>query len=165
MPDMTEGAINHVADAGRNLNESGVKPAAGDESLSQFEHQPTQIYGSSIAQLDFKDQGFDTRAKLLDDGRLDIDINQKSRLSNLLASALREPTDLSSEAPPSLEGLPGPDRPPTLNVVIQVVGSRGDVQPFVALGRTLKERYGHRVRLATHRTFKSFVEDNGLEFF
>lgn len=55
--------------------------------------------------------------------------------------------------------------PPPLNIVIHVVGSRGDVQPFVALGQELKNRYNHRVRLATHGTFKKFVEDNGLEFF
>jgi hypothetical protein len=52
-----------------------------------------------------------------------------------------------------------------MNVVIHVVGSRGDVQPFVALGKVLKDRYNHRVRLATHPTFQKFVEDNGLEFF
>ncbi len=46
-----------------------------------------------------------------------------------------------------------------------MVGSRGDVQPFVALGKVLKSTYGHRVRLATHPTFKTFVEENGLEFF
>ena len=57
------------------------------------------------------------------------------------------------------------DVPPPLNVVIHVVGSRGDVQPFVALGIVLKNKYGHRVRLATHGTFKKFVEENGLEFF
>lgn len=50
-------------------------------------------------------------------------------------------------------------------MVIHVVGSRGDVQPFVALGRVLKNSYGHRVRLATHGTFKKFVEENDLEFF
>jgi UDP:flavonoid glycosyltransferase YjiC (YdhE family) len=45
------------------------------------------------------------------------------------------------------------------------VGSRGDVQPFVALGQVLKRVYGHRVRLATHPTFRQFVEENGLEYF
>jgi UDP:flavonoid glycosyltransferase YjiC (YdhE family) len=55
--------------------------------------------------------------------------------------------------------------PPPMNVVIQIVGSRGDVQPFVALGKNLKEKYGHRIRLATHSVFKQFVEENGLEFF
>jgi hypothetical protein len=57
------------------------------------------------------------------------------------------------------------EAPPPLNVVIQVVGSRGDVQPFVALGIVLKNKYGHRIRLATHATFKKFVEENGLEHF
>lgn len=51
-----------------------------------------------------------------------------------------------------------------LNIVIQVVGSRGDVQPFIALGNEL-QRYGHRVRLATHDVFESFVSDSGLEFY
>lgn len=56
-------------------------------------------------------------------------------------------------------------RPPSLNVVIHVVGSRGDVQPFVALGQVLKRTWNHRVRIATHPIFKTFVEENGLEFF
>jgi len=67
--------------------------------------------------------------------------------------------------PHALSGLPGQAPPPPLNVVIQVVGSRGDVQPFVALGKVLKSTYNHRVRLATHPVFRTFVEDNGLEFF
>lgn len=67
--------------------------------------------------------------------------------------------------PPALGARPGQLPPPPMNVVIHVVGSRGDVQPFVALGKVLKESYGHRVRLATHPTFRGFVEENGLEFF
>lgn len=39
------------------------------------------------------------------------------------------------------------------------------MQPFVALGKVLKDTYGHRVRIATHPTFQKFVEENGLEFF
>lgn len=53
---------------------------------------------------------------------------------------------------------------PALNVLIQIVGSRGDVHPFVSLGLVLK-KFGHRVRLATHPTFQTFVEEHGLEFF
>lgn len=52
-----------------------------------------------------------------------------------------------------------------LCIVIQVVGSRGDVQPFIALGLTLSCKYGHRVRIATHAAFKTLVEQHGLEFF
>lgn len=54
---------------------------------------------------------------------------------------------------------------PPLNIVIQIIGSRGDVQPFIALGQVLKNQYGHRVRVATHPTFKKFVIENGLEFY
>ena len=48
--------------------------------------------------------------------------------------------------------------------MIQVVGSRGDVQPFVALGQEL-QKCGHRVRLATHNVFESFVHESKLEFY
>lgn len=54
--------------------------------------------------------------------------------------------------------------PSYLNIVIQIVGSRGDVQPFMALGLEL-QKFGHRVRLATHSPFRTYVEDSGLEFF
>jgi sterol 3beta-glucosyltransferase len=42
--------------------------------------------------------------------------------------------------------------------------STGDVQPYVALGKVL-HKDGHRVRIASHETFRSFVNDCGLEFF
>ncbi|KAE8009894.1 hypothetical protein FH972_006300 [Carpinus fangiana] len=51
-----------------------------------------------------------------------------------------------------------------LQIVMLIVGTRGDVQPFVAIGKRLQE-YGHRVRLATHSNFKEFVMTSGLEFF
>ncbi len=46
------------------------------------------------------------------------------------------------------------------------MGSRGDIQPFVAIGQILsKPPYSHRVRICTHPVFKDFVEENGLELF
>ncbi|KAL4394434.1 hypothetical protein S245_005116 [Arachis hypogaea] len=53
---------------------------------------------------------------------------------------------------------------PPLNIVMLIVGTRGDVQPFVAIGKRLQD-YGHRVRLATHSNFKEFVLTAGLEFY
>ncbi|TWH20718.1 O-mycaminosyltylonolide 6-deoxyallosyltransferase [Prauserella rugosa] len=44
-----------------------------------------------------------------------------------------------------------------------VVGSRGDVQPFLALGSAMRER-GHEVRLATHADFRELTAEAGLEF-
>ncbi|KAN0094046.1 glycosyltransferase family 1 protein [Hyaloscypha variabilis] len=133
-------------------------------------------YGDNESQIELSQDGFDTKAKVTDDGRINININQKTRkLSDLLVPALRQQLSLVAQEeetplppgyiPPALGGLPGQTPPPKLNVVIHVVGSRGDVQPFVALGKILKSTYGHRVRLATHPTFKGFVEENGLEFF
>ncbi|MCL7026642.1 hypothetical protein MKW94_016714 [Papaver nudicaule] len=53
---------------------------------------------------------------------------------------------------------------PPLQIVMLIVGTRGDVQPFIAIGKRLQD-YGHRVRLATHANFKEFVLTAGLEFF
>ncbi|XP_060185326.1 sterol 3-beta-glucosyltransferase UGT80A2-like isoform X2 [Lycium barbarum] len=56
-----------------------------------------------------------------------------------------------------------PELPP-LQIVMLIVGTRGDVQPFVAIGKKFQEN-GHRVRLATHANFKEFVLGAGLEFY
>jgi sterol 3beta-glucosyltransferase len=51
-----------------------------------------------------------------------------------------------------------------LRIVIPVTGSRGDVQPYVALGKGFQAA-GHEVRVATHLDFAPLVRDHGLEFF
>ncbi|XP_022149768.1 sterol 3-beta-glucosyltransferase UGT80A2-like isoform X2 [Momordica charantia] len=51
-----------------------------------------------------------------------------------------------------------------MQIVILIVGTRGDVQPFIPFGKRLQD-YGHRVRLATHSNFKDFVLTAGLEFY
>ena len=52
---------------------------------------------------------------------------------------------------------------PPMSIVVMAVGSRGDIQPFIPIGRRLAER--HRVRIATHREFRPMVERAGLEFY
>ncbi|KAL8713427.1 MAG: hypothetical protein Q9220_002626 [cf. Caloplaca sp. 1 TL-2023] len=138
--------------------------------------EPHPVFSGKYGEVDFTQDGLDTRARVANDGRVDISIRQQSpRLSNLLVPALRSQLDLQHTAEPAetrkeqfrpiIGGVLDQAQTPSLNVVIHVVGSRGDVQPFVALGKVLKEKYSHRVRLATHPTFRSFVEENGLEFF
>src|SRR5947209_6965339 len=51
-----------------------------------------------------------------------------------------------------------------LQIVIPVTGSRGDVQPYIALGSGLRAA-GHQVRVATHADFADTVRQQGLEFF
>jgi sterol 3beta-glucosyltransferase len=51
----------------------------------------------------------------------------------------------------------------TMNIVIPTIGSRGDVQPFIALAQGL-ERAGHGVTLASHPVMKMLVESHGVAF-
>ncbi|KAF4032774.1 Glycosyltransferase family 28 N-terminal domain [Phytophthora infestans] len=54
--------------------------------------------------------------------------------------------------------------PPLMNICILIVGTRGDVQPFLAIALRLQED-GHRVRLATHAVYREFVMSHGIEFY
>jgi UDP:flavonoid glycosyltransferase YjiC (YdhE family) len=54
-------------------------------------------------------------------------------------------------------------RDETMNITILTAGSRGDVQPYVALGLGLQAR-GHTVRLVTFEGFREFVESYQLPF-
>lgn len=93
-----------------------------------------------------------------------IDINFSSSRPQELERLLSPPPLVRTNAWTPLQTPTGRMRCPTLNIVVQVVGSRGDVQPFIALGNAL-QRYGHRVRLATHDNFDDFVRKSGLEFY
>lgn len=117
------------------------------------------------------------------DGRLAIsikDTSDKGYLAKALGATVgkvvpRKETDKTGQGgePPtaarrSSETIVTPEsiQCPKLNIVIMVIGSRGDAQPFLKIGKVLKEQYGHRVRIATHPAFRDFVEkDTGLEFF
>jgi sterol 3beta-glucosyltransferase len=50
-----------------------------------------------------------------------------------------------------------------LDIAIIALGSRGDVQPYIALGKGLKAA-GHSVRLISHENFAGLVNSHGLEF-
>lgn len=116
--------------------------------------------------------------KVRSDGRLAITVNEKVN-SGYLAKALGltlqhhlRPLHKHHEA--KVTASPEPKSPitisthgvPRMNIVIMVIGSRGDIQPFLKIGKILKEKHGHRVRIATHPAFKDFVQkDIGLEFF
>ncbi|KAF8490722.1 hypothetical protein JB92DRAFT_3090591 [Gautieria morchelliformis] len=50
-----------------------------------------------------------------------------------------------------------------LHFTFLTIGSRGDVQPYIALGKRLLEE-GHRVRIATHGEFKEWIEAYNIEF-
>ncbi|KAK2066533.1 hypothetical protein P8C59_000340 [Phyllachora maydis] len=99
------------------------------------------------------------------DGRLDISVKDMSNTGYLAkALGMAFAKVLPSEAKGSSDGQQGGkgnQRPsgsssastvanvdsiscPKLNIVIMVIGSRGDAQPFLKIGKVLKEQYGHR---------------------
>ena len=99
-----------------------------------------------------------------DDGRVEIKIDAGQRLSNFFRSSL---IDEHADGPSSSVTTSKPrstPNSPAMNIVIQLVGSRGDIQPFIAIALLLQE-HGHRVRIATHAAFQTFVESYNLEFF
>ncbi|KAK1980936.1 hypothetical protein LZ30DRAFT_782421 [Colletotrichum cereale] len=52
-----------------------------------------------------------------------------------------------------------------LNVVILFMGSRGDLQPSLAVAVLLQRRHGHRVRIASHPPYRAAVEAAGVGFY
>ncbi|KAK6512045.1 hypothetical protein TWF481_000943 [Arthrobotrys musiformis] len=157
--------------AGSSINYEGHSGHLGDDLIETAPPPAYSEIGESYLEID--QNGLSSKARILDDGRIDISINQRSRkFSNILLPALNRtlsqiqpPVALIKPEPNVPRGLQGKDVP-KLNIVIQIIGSRGDVQPFVALGKVLRNNPPyHRVRIATHPTFHKFVEENGLEFF
>lgn len=93
-------------------------------------------------------------------------VEASSAVHETVADRRSSGTTASSSHPRNSKELQRQLPVPRLNIVIMVIGSRGDIQPFLRLGKILKDNYGHRVRIATHPTFKEFVQqDSNLEFF
>ncbi|KAI0505367.1 glycosyltransferase family 1 protein [Xylaria bambusicola] len=51
----------------------------------------------------------------------------------------------------------------SLRITCLTIGSRGDVQPYIALCKGLLAE-GHRPRIATHIEFRDWIEGHGIEF-
>ena len=51
-----------------------------------------------------------------------------------------------------------------MKITILAAGTRGDVQPYISLGRELKKA-GQEVRIATFKNFEDLVKGSGLEFY
>jgi len=117
------------------------------------------------------------------DGRLNISVNETANsgyLAQALGASVRhhllpshrqrnaEDPEPHKDGTGEQAGLDteDPKTIPKLNIVVIVIGSRGDIQPFLKIAKILQDDYRHRVRIATHPAFKEFIEkDLGLEFF
>ncbi|CDP19628.1 unnamed protein product [Coffea canephora] len=102
--------------------------------------------------------------KFQNDGTVEVDLTRGSPG----ASELLELSSLEGP-PPILDDIVTDFNKtiPKLKIAMLVVGTRGDVQPFLAMAKRLQARqeFGHRVRLATHANFDDFVKSAGIEFF
>ncbi|KAK4626159.1 Sterol 3-beta-glucosyltransferase UGT80B1 [Fulvia fulva] len=95
-----------------------------------------------------------------------IDIPNRRTQGRKHRQHLHDHPEADADALPIASSLHTNVKRPKLNLVIMVIGSRGDIQPFLKIGKILRDEYGHRVRIATHPTFRDFVEkETDLEFF
>ncbi|KAK2986386.1 hypothetical protein RJ640_026650 [Escallonia rubra] len=150
------------------------------EILSSEKCEPLKLERSKTERQRHKSVRPDEAAQIFDDK---ISVQQKLKLLNRIATVKDDgtvefevPGDVEPRAPAvgsenvynevdddPLDSTELHDIPP-MQIVMLIVGTRGDVQPFIAIGKRLQD-YGHRVRLATHSNFKEFVLTAGLEFY
>ena len=50
-----------------------------------------------------------------------------------------------------------------MKILLSAVGTRGDIQPFIALGQGLQAA-GHQVALCTAAGYRAFIEENGVPY-
>jgi UDP:flavonoid glycosyltransferase YjiC (YdhE family) len=172
-----------------DASESDSSDDERSPSASFVERRTSHKQGSTsgpFSRLKFANEHLRTSGRISkSDGRLKLSLLEKEANSGYLAKAVgailskhstnNEQTsmdhnkgDLEAQkiAPEDDEMEHNPSRRVRLNIVIIIIGSRGDIQPFIRIGKILQDDYGHRVRMATHPAFKDFVEkDCGLEFF
>ncbi|KAJ9050825.1 Sterol 3-beta-glucosyltransferase [Entomophthora muscae] len=67
-------------------------------------------------------------------------------------------TDARLLSPTLVAGTPSP-----LHITCLTIGTRGDVQPYIALCKGLI-KHGHTCRIATHSEYREWIESHGIEF-
>jgi hypothetical protein len=164
------------------------KSLSHDNTVTKEESRKRRTSTSGpFSRLKLANEHFRTQGRISkSDGRLKLSLLEKDGDSGYLAKALgavlskhtkndddatstgydRRDIQAQKIAPEDDEMEHNPSRRVKLNIVIIIIGSRGDIQPFIRIGKILQNDYGHRVRMATHPSFRDFVEkDSGLEFF
>jgi Glycosyltransferase family 28 N-terminal domain len=191
---MTNASLLNEASWSKSANNAHATSSSSEDKSEEHNHcgggRRRNWHGTNdsgqYSKFQVGNDDYETKGRVRRDGRLNISVNETNN-RGYLAKALGA-TFLKSLGPSASHQINGsghdhhdekqkPSRPstettitssiprPTLNIVVMVIGSRGDIQPFLKLGKNLRE-FGHRVRIATHPAFKDFVQkDSGLEFF
>lgn len=124
----------------RHMGEDVAMPNLQPTNTTQTEDDvPPPPYGETYGEIHQEQDGFGTSASVGDDGRVNIRIDQSTRrLSQLLVPSLKQLQQAAADEgppppayiPPSLGGEEGVAPPPPMNIVIQVVGSRGIITSY-----------------------------------
>ncbi|KAK7860085.1 sterol 3-beta-glucosyltransferase ugt80a2 [Quercus suber] len=171
----------HEGAASQNLSEVNTLPveilnvdkleSAGPIKLERSKterHRHHNILAEEAAQIFDETISVQQKLKLLNriatvkgDGTVEFEVPADVEPQDIGVGSMGASTDTVDDEPLDATDL---QYIPPLQVVMLIVGTRGDVQPFIAIGKRLQD-YGHRVRLATHSNFKEFVLTAGLEFY
>ena len=158
---------------GGGLRKQLHSTTSGMPEQGEGSKQTTNTYSTDYAEFVSAGKGLESAARVRSDGRISVKFDLKKGASDILHDYAVPVEEFAIDSQWK--------DCPKMNIVIMIVGSRGmnrnlfsfpfpfhpsqgDVQPYVALAQQL-EKDGHRVRIATHETFRDFVHTCGLEFF
>ncbi|CAM9118290.1 unnamed protein product [Chrysoparadoxa australica] len=142
------------------LDQADVRVVCPNAEVTQDWLESVQ-HAVQVAQLDFQEverevygalRAYIKSGSSVYEGGADLKFRERSGTS----------TSIDADRPRALPPITVPV--PKMAIVMLVVGTHGDVQPFAALGKKL-QAYGHRVRLATHAMYRGLVQSSGLEFY
>ncbi|KAF4375574.1 hypothetical protein G4B88_022221 [Cannabis sativa] len=150
----------------KGLDHSSTAPIEHHRSLSLMNDDYGITFSRSMTEkLDRlsereKQQLIVNLVKIQNDGTVEVDLDKSTPVASewLERHNIEPPITLHDKTSGSCKSIP------RLKIVILVVGTRGDVQPFLAMAKRLQE-FGHHVRLATHTNFRTFVKSAGVDFY
>jgi sterol 3beta-glucosyltransferase len=111
--------------------------------------------------IDSDDEAAKAEHDLLQEAREQSDAHEKINVSDIARAADQDRIPLIFDDP--LASFVDFKPPEPLTIVCLTIGSRGDVQPYIALCKELLKE-GHRPRIATHAEFEPWVRKHGIDF-
>ncbi|KAM0496662.1 hypothetical protein ACHAP8_007240 [Fusarium lateritium] len=132
--------LHQLMETNRFLEESGI--------LNQ-EEQENEEAAAAMAERD-----------ALQEARQDEFVDHELALPRETSGVSNAPTILFDN--PNSSGLAFKPQK-SMKITCLTIGSRGDVQPYIALCRGLLAE-GHKPRIATHGEFQGWIESHGIEF-
>jgi sterol 3beta-glucosyltransferase len=116
---------------------------------------------SSSSGIDSDDEAAKAEHDLLQQAREHSDTDKQINASDIVRCADNDRIPLIFDDPLASFVEFKPSEP--LTVVCLTIGSRGDVQPYIALCKELLKE-GHKPRIATHAEFEPWVRKHGIDF-